>query len=81
MTSLHEVKLQVGPYTRDQISVHLEPTGMTYELVPGEFLEVTIRGPGTGIVDIGYAPNAIVIGAWAEAETHVRGRGGEQLDV
>jgi hypothetical protein len=81
MPEIYEVNLKVGPYAEDPVTINFEPTGMSYELVPGDFLTVTIRGPGSGIVEVGYAPSTVIIGAWPEAETMVWGSDGRPLQV
>jgi hypothetical protein len=40
-----EVRLRVGSYSGGQVVVHFEPTGMIYELLEGDWLEVTMRAP------------------------------------
>ncbi|MGW4213726.1 hypothetical protein ACWEIJ_37485 [Lentzea sp. NPDC004789] len=80
-TGEKEVRLQVGPYSAASLTVSFEPTGMAYELAAGEFFSVVMRGPGSGIVDIGHTADTLVVGAWAEAETLVWTKDGTRLYV
>jgi hypothetical protein len=78
---LAEVHLRVGPYSGGQVAVHFEPTGMIYELLEGDWLEVTMRGPSLGLVEIGHTPDAVIVGSWPDAEVLVRASDGTQLEV
>jgi hypothetical protein len=77
----HEVVLKVGPYANSDVAVSFEPSGMMYELVAGDWLSVVIKGHGSGLVEIGHTPSALVIGAWAEADTEVWTSDGHRLEV
>jgi hypothetical protein len=74
------VTLRVAAPATD-LSVHFEPTGMTYELNPGDWFDVTISGPGSGLVEILHGPNSIVVGAWPDASTRVLASDGTELEV
>lgn len=77
---MNEVRLKViAP--AGGITVHFEPTGMQYELLTDDWFDVTIRGEGSGLVELMHQPDAIVIGAWPEAETVVIASDGSVLPI
>jgi hypothetical protein len=80
-SSEKEVRLQVGPYSDKTLTVNFEPTGMSYELAAGDWFSVLMKGTGTGLVEIGHTPDALVVGAWAEAQTSVWTKEGTRLFV
>jgi hypothetical protein len=80
-SSEKEVRLRVGPYSGKTLTVNFEPTGMSYELAAGDWFSVLMKGPGTGLVEIGHAPDVLVVGAWAEAETSVWTKDGSRLSI
>lgn len=77
----HRIHLRVGPYADTDISVSFEPSGIAYELAPGDWFSVALTGDGSGLVEIGHAPGVLIIGAWEEAHTEVRTQEGRLLQV
>lgn len=54
---------------------------MIYELLAGDWLDVTMRGPELGLIEIGHTPTAVIVGSWPDAEVHVRASDGTVLEV
>ena len=78
---LREVRLKVGPYSGGQVAVHFEPTGMIYELLEDDWLNVTMRGTELGLIEIGHTRDAVIVGSWPDAEVLVQASDGTRLDV
>jgi hypothetical protein len=52
--------------------VRFEPEGAVATLFEGKPIEVEVRGPGTGIIEVSYLPDGINIVAWSGADTFAR---------
>jgi hypothetical protein len=65
----HSVRLVLTCIAAASCEVRFEPEGATATLVEGEPIEVEVRGPGTGIVEVSYLPDGINIVAWSGADT------------
>jgi hypothetical protein len=81
MSDYREVRLRIGPYVSHDLTVHFEPTGATYELLAGDWFDVTVRGHGSGLIEIGHTPTALIVGAWADSEAIVEASDGRALVV
>lgn len=78
---LREIQIRVGPYAKGQVAVHFEPTGMIYELLEGDWLDVTMSGTELGLIEIGHTKDALIVGSWPEADVIVRASDGTVLEV
>jgi len=77
---LVEIQMRVGPYSRDQVAVHIEPVGMIYELLEGDWLDITFRDTELGLIEIGHTRDALIVGSWPDATVIVRASDGRILD-
>ena len=75
------VRMRVGPFGPDPVAVSFEPSGMTYEVQPGEWLLVEMAPDSQGLIGIGHHPAYLSIGTDAVDVTKVYDMHGKQLDV
>lgn len=76
-----EIQMRVGPYSKSQVAVHFEPMGMIYELLEGDWLDITFRDAELGLIEIGHTRDALIVGSWPDAIVIVRARDGTVLEI
>lgn len=77
----YEVRLRVGPYSDRAVTVYFEPAGKGFELLGGDWLDVTVRAQDHGLVEIGHTPDTVSVGVWPNADLVVRDNNGAELEL
>ncbi|MBS2531645.1 hypothetical protein KGQ20_02550 [Catenulispora sp. NF23] len=71
------VRIKLAPFGAHQVTLSLEPTGMTFDLQPSDWFIVEIVSQDPDLIEIGHNPEYIAIGTVGVSLIRVYDREGQ----